>query len=71
MVTAELDDGPVIIQGRLEVSPKDTATSLQQRIHQIEHKIYPQAIQWIANGDIKLSQGKVIETRALDRLISI
>ena len=71
VVTAELDDGPVIIQGRLEISPKDTATSLQQRIHQIEHKIYPQAIKWIANGDIKLYQGKVIEARALDRLISI
>lgn len=70
IVTPELDDGPIIVQGQLEILPHDTAESLQQRIHPLEHKIYTQAIQWIANGDIKISQGKIIESSALDRLIN-
>lgn len=70
VVTAELDDGPVIIQGRLKISSEDTADTLQQKIHAIEHKIYPQAVKWLANGDIKVSQGEILEMTALDRLIT-
>ena len=70
VVTAELDDGPVIIQGRLKISSEDTADTLQQKIHAIEHKIYPQAVKWLANGDIKVSQGEILEMTVLDRLIT-
>ena len=70
VVTAELDDGPVIIQGRLKISSEDTADTLQQKIHSIEHKIYPQAVKWLANGDIKVSQGEILEMTVLDRLIT-
>ena len=68
LVTPELDDGPVIIQGRLEIKEDDTIETLQQRIHFIEHKIYPQAIKWIAQGDIEISEGKIIEKSHKDKL---
>lgn len=71
LVTPELDDGPVIIQGRLAIQADDTAETLQKRIHPLEHKIYPQAVKWIASGDIKIDQGKVTETTPLKRLITL
>jgi len=69
LVTAELDDGPVIIQGQLAILPVDTADSLQKRIHKIEHKIYPQAVQWIAFGDIILQNEKVNHSKTLEKMV--
>ncbi len=71
LVTAELDDGPVIIQGKLPIQTNDTAESLQQRIHTLEHQIYPQAVKWISSGAIQIKKGKIIETKLLDRLVTI
>jgi phosphoribosylglycinamide formyltransferase-1 len=47
-VTEQLDDGEIIIQSRIEISPDDDAESLQQRVHIEEHVIYPRAIQWLS-----------------------
>ena len=44
VVTEELDSGPAILQGRVPVLPGDTQETLHQRIHDQEHKIYPQAL---------------------------
>lgn len=43
-VTPEVDAGPIIAQAKLAVLPDDTVESLQQRIHQLEHKLYPAVI---------------------------
>jgi phosphoribosylglycinamide formyltransferase-1 len=51
-VTPELDDGPIIIQSRIDVNPDDTAQILQQKVLREEHKIYPRAIQWIAEDKV-------------------
>jgi phosphoribosylglycinamide formyltransferase-1 len=53
-VNAELDGGPVLIQARLPVLPSDSVESLKLRIKTKEHLIYPTAIQWLAEGRIKL-----------------
>ena len=45
-VTEELDAGKAIIQSRITIRSDDDAASLQQRIHDEEHIIYPRAIQW-------------------------
>ena len=71
VVTPELDDGPVIIQGQLRIEEGATVNSLQQQIHTIEHQIYPQAVKWIANGDITIEHGQIIEPQPLERLITI
>ncbi len=57
-VTHELDDGPIIIQRRVEISPHDTAATLQQKVHQAEHRIYPIAIQRIVTGEVNFNRIK-------------
>lgn len=49
------DSGPIIAQKAVEVDPSDTPETLQKRVmEQAEWKILPQAINWIANGKIKI-----------------
>ncbi|MFB2538057.1 MULTISPECIES: phosphoribosylglycinamide formyltransferase [unclassified Acinetobacter] len=52
-VTAELDAGQAIVQGVLKVSYQDDVNSLSQRVHQLEHLIYPQAVAWLCNSQLK------------------
>ncbi len=49
-----MDSGPVIIQAAVPCVPGESADDLQARIHKQEHRIYPQAIQWLAEGRISL-----------------
>lgn len=49
-VTPDLDSGPVVLQAVIPVQTNDTAESLQQRVHQQEHIIYPMAVSWFAEG---------------------
>lgn len=44
-VTAELDDGPVILQAKVPVLPEDDADTLAARVLEQEHLLYPAAIQ--------------------------
>jgi phosphoribosylglycinamide formyltransferase-1 len=46
-VTEGVDEGPIILQGRVPVLPDDTPETLQQRVHAIEHQIYPQAVRML------------------------
>jgi phosphoribosylglycinamide formyltransferase-1 len=52
-VTAELDGGPVIMQGRLRLRPGDTADAVSARVHALEHIIYPHVCSLIANGRVE------------------
>lgn len=66
-VTPELDAGPGIIQYRVPVRPDDTEAALRHRVQTGEYRIYPQAIRWIAEGRLKLANGKVwLDDKALD-----
>ena len=49
-----MDSGPVIIQAAVPCIPGQSPDELQARIHKQEHRIYPQAIQWLAEGRISL-----------------
>lgn len=60
-VTAELDAGQSLTQGVLRVGLHDTVDSLADRVHTLEHLIYPQAVEWICNGTIRyLKNGQVL-----------
>ncbi len=52
-VTAELDGGPVIMQGRLRLRPGDTPEAVSARVHTLEHIIYPHACSLIATGRVE------------------
>ncbi len=71
-VTADLDSGPIIIQGVVPVNRDDTVDSLRQRVLQEEHRIYPLAIDWhlqdrltvrgnhvLLDGELRAEQGLV------------
>ncbi len=66
-VTPELDHGPIIIQAAVPVLPGDTAESLSKRVLQQEHRIYPQALAWLAADRLELAAG-VVRIRDLDVL---
>ena len=69
-VTAELDAGQSIAQSVIQVSLQDTAESLAQRVHQLEHFIYPQVVQWLCNGQLSWQQGQAyFNQKPLDRPI--
>jgi phosphoribosylglycinamide formyltransferase-1 len=54
-----VDSGPIIIQAVVPVFDEDTAESLAQRILKEEHRIYPQAIQYYAEGRIEIAGRRV------------
>ncbi len=56
-VTAELDGGPVVLQGRVPVFPGDDVDTLSARVHAIEHIIYPQVIGWLADRRLVWNDG--------------
>ena len=58
-VTAELDGGPVIMQGRLKTRANDTIESLSARVHALEHIIYPHVCSLIAKKRIAWRDGIV------------
>ena len=49
-VTEELDGGPRILQGRIRVAPTNDPDELMQRVQAVEHRIYPEAANWFAQG---------------------
>lgn len=57
-VTAELDAGQCIAQSAIEVHLNDTVETLAQRVHQLEHFIYPQVAEWLCNGQLTWRDGQ-------------
>ena len=53
-VEEKMDSGPVVIQAAVPVNPDEEVDDLMQRIHAMEHRIYPQAIQWFAQNRINV-----------------
>ncbi len=58
-VDEKMDHGPIILQEGIQVRNNDTLASLERRIHKIEHRLYPQAINLFINGRIKIKGRKV------------
>jgi phosphoribosylglycinamide formyltransferase-1 len=54
------DTGPVIAQAVVPVEPGDTDETLGKRILAQEHRLYPQAIQWFAEGRLSVQGRRVV-----------
>jgi len=54
-VTPALDHGPIIVQAAVPVLPDDDADRLAARVLAQEHRIYPQALAWLAAGRVRLA----------------
>lgn len=65
-VSEELDGGPLIIQAVVPVEPGDTAETLALRVHMQEHRIYPTAARWFAEGRLRLAaEGALLDGEKL------
>jgi phosphoribosylglycinamide formyltransferase-1 len=58
-VDAGTDTGPVIAQAAVPVLPGDDEASLSARILAEEHRIYPLAVQWFAEGRLSVDGRRV------------
>ncbi|MBN1676666.1 MAG: phosphoribosylglycinamide formyltransferase [Kiritimatiellae bacterium] len=54
VVDAEYDKGPILAQRRVPVLPDDTPETLAARVLEQEHRIYPETLQRIVTGEIRL-----------------
>lgn len=65
-VSEELDGGPLVIQAVVPVEPGDTVETLALRVHMQEHRIYPTAVRWFAEGRLRLAaEGALLDGEKL------
>ena len=43
-IDAGLDSGPIIAQEHVPILPTDTIETLEARVHETEHRLYPEAL---------------------------
>ncbi len=59
LVTAELDEGPIILQAELSILPDDDADRLAARVLQLEHHLYPFVLKCLCEGHLTLAAYQV------------
>jgi phosphoribosylglycinamide formyltransferase-1 len=59
LVDEEVDHGPVVFQEAVEVLPDDDSDALEERIHEVEHRLLPAAVRALGEGRV------VIEGRSV------
>lgn len=57
-VNKELDAGPVILQSPVQIDEEDTLGALEEKIHKIEHELYPEAVRLFAQGRLRIEGRK-------------
>lgn len=58
-VTPQLDHGPIVVQAAVPVLAGDTEEVLAERVLRQEHRIYPLAVRWFAEGRLVVDNGIV------------
>jgi phosphoribosylglycinamide formyltransferase 1 len=53
------DEGPILAQEAVIIAEDDTVESLEAKIHEVEHRIYPAALQLIAENRVEIVGRKV------------
>ena len=66
-VDAEYDHGPIIAQWPVPVFPDDTGTTLADRGLEVEHQIYPPAVQAVASEEVSLGADGRVHTAPASR----
>jgi phosphoribosylglycinamide formyltransferase 1 len=69
-VTAELDHGPIVMQAAVPVLPGDDEDTLAQRVLAQEHVIYPRAVRWFVEGQLRIDRGMVTHKGGEPQLVS-
>jgi phosphoribosylglycinamide formyltransferase-1 len=59
-VVPEMDSGPIIVQGKIAVHADDSEEELAERVLAVEHRIYPQALKLVAEGRVRIIDGRCL-----------
>jgi len=59
-VVPEMDSGPIIAQAAVPVRAGDTEAALAARVLEVEHRIYPEALRWVAEGRVRIVEGRCL-----------
>lgn len=59
LVDEEVDHGPIVSQEAIRVRPDDTSETLEPRVHEVEHRLYPRAVRALVEGRLKVD-GRVV-----------
>ena len=59
-VRAEVDAGPIVVQGVVPVRQEDTPETLAARVLQAEHRCYPLALDLVASGRVRVVDERVL-----------
>ena len=60
-VTGELDGGPPVLQARVPVNSGDDSDTLAGRVLEIEHRIYPVAVNWHLTDRLTWQAGNLLK----------
>ena len=67
-VTEGMDEGPVIVQAAVPVLPGDTSDTLAGRVLTVEHRAYPLGLRLVAEGKVRMEDGKAVSAMGLPQL---
>lgn len=56
----DYDKGPIIAQRAVPVLETDTLETLEERIHEAEHELYPQVVSWLAEGRVTVRENRTV-----------
>ena len=57
---AEYDKGPIVAQRAVEIAEDDTLDTLEAKIHEVEHGLYPEVLQLIAEGRVSVGDDRKV-----------
>jgi phosphoribosylglycinamide formyltransferase 1 len=59
-VVPEMDSGPIVAQGAVAIHDDDNAQTLASRVLAVEHRIYPLALRLVADGRVRIVDGRCL-----------
>ena len=60
LANEEYDKGPIIAQRAVEVREDDTVDTLEERIHEVEHVLYPEVLRLVAEGRVAVGEDRKV-----------
>ena len=59
-VDEEVDHGPILLQEAVPIRADDDEETLHERIKEVEHRLYPEAIRLVASGHVRIDGRRVV-----------
>jgi len=58
-VDEKMDHGPIIMQEAIPIAEEDSLESLEEKIHALEHQLYPKAVQLLVEDRLQIKGRRV------------